>query len=250
MTSVSIPENYRSVLNKLQLACQKRSPELSYKTPRLVAVSKIKPIEDIICAYQEGQRHFGENYVQELLEKAYSPKILENCKDIRWHLIGHLQSNKINKILAIPNLYFIETVDNQKLAAILDKQWLKLRSSNRKLNIFVQINTSVEEAKSGIEPSKATELVKFILENCEHLKFKGLMTIGQYYYDVENGPNPDFLRLLKCREEVANSLNLNWRDIDLSMGMSADFEQAIELGSTNVRVGEVIFGPRATNIVK
>lgn len=239
MTSVNIPENYKSVLKKIELACQKRPEELCYKTPELLAVSKIKPIEDIITAYQEGQRHFGENYVQELLEKAYSPKILENCEDIRWHLIGHLQSNKINKILAIPNLDFIETVDNQKLAASLNKQWPKMRSANKPLNVFVQINTSCEEAKSGTTPDEATDLVRFVLENCEHLKFQGLMAIGQYYYNVENGPNPDFLRLLKCREEVANNLNLDWKSIDLSMGMSADFEQAVELGSTQVRVGKL-----------
>lgn len=102
-------------------------------------------MELIVAAYEEGQRHFGENYVNELVEKAANDVILEKCKDIKWHFIGHLQSNKINKILSIPNLYMIETVDSTKLADQLNKSWEKFGQSDSKLNVMVQINTSNEK---------------------------------------------------------------------------------------------------------
>lgn len=111
----------------------------------MVAVSKTKPVNLIVAAYEEGQRHFGENYVQELEEKANDPIILEKCKDIQWHFIGHLQTNKINKVLCLPNIYMIETVDSKKLATQLNKNWSKFDTCNLKLNIFVQVNTSGED---------------------------------------------------------------------------------------------------------
>lgn len=114
-------------------------------TPRLVAVSKIKPASLIVQAYEVGQRHFGENYVNELAEKASDPLILENCKEIKWHFIGHLQTNKINKLLGSPGLFMVETVDSAKLADNLNKQWLKFRKGDEKLKVMVQINTSGEE---------------------------------------------------------------------------------------------------------
>lgn len=113
--------------------------------PRLVAVSKIKPVSMIVDAYEAGQRHFGENYVNELAEKASDPLILEKCKDIKWHFIGHLQTNKINKLLGSPNLYIVETVHSEKLADNLNKQWPKHRNSEEKLPVMVQVNTSAEE---------------------------------------------------------------------------------------------------------
>lgn len=95
-------------------------------------------------AYEAGQRHFGENYVQELIEKAENPIILEKCNEIKWHFIGHLQTNKINKIINIPNLFMIETVDSKKLATNLNEKWTKL---NEKLNVMIQVNTSGEGGK-------------------------------------------------------------------------------------------------------
>lgn len=114
-------------------------------SPLLVAASKLKPPEIIVEAYEAGQRHFGENYVQEIEEKANNPLILEKCKEIKWHFIGHLQSNKINKVLAIPNLYLIETVHKEKLAEQLNNHWPKFSSDGKKLNVMVQVNTSGEE---------------------------------------------------------------------------------------------------------
>lgn len=102
--------------------------------------------KSIVSAYEAGQRHFGENYVNELVEKACSPLILEKCKEIQWHFIGNLQRNKVNKVLSIPNLYIIETVNSEKLANSLNNSWSKFRKSHdSKLNVMVQVNTSQEE---------------------------------------------------------------------------------------------------------
>lgn len=119
--------------------------ELQCIPPILVAASKLKPPELIVEAYEAGQRHFGENYVQEIEEKAVHPLILERCKAIKWHFIGHLQSNKINKVLALPNLYLIETVHNEKLAEQLNKHWPRFTAEGQKLNVMVQVNISGEE---------------------------------------------------------------------------------------------------------
>ncbi|CAH0556114.1 unnamed protein product [Brassicogethes aeneus] len=244
MSEFDIKQGLRVVLSKLEEASQRRKPELQCIKPTLVAVSKTKPASCIIEAYEEGQRHFGENYVNELVEKANNPDILEKCKDIKWHFIGHLQSNKINKVLALKNIHMIETVDSQKLATNLNKSWPNFGPPDSKLKIFVQVNTSGEQEKNGIEPKEVGNLVKFILSDCKNLQLHGLMTIGKYGYNPEDGPNPDFLKLKSCRDDVCSNLELDWKSVNLSMGMSDDFEQAIELGSTYVRVGSKIFGYR------
>lgn len=120
--------------------------ELENIKPRLVAVSKIKPASLIIDAYEAGQKHFGENYVNELVDKSNHPDILK--RDIRWHFIGHLQRNKVNKVLSVPNLFMIETVDNDKLATAIDSSWQKYRKQDdHKINVMVQVNTSNEPGK-------------------------------------------------------------------------------------------------------
>lgn len=102
-------------------------------------------MESILAAYETGQRHFGENYVSELTEKASHPQILERCKDIKWHFIGNLQRNKVNKVLGVPNLYVVETVDNDRIASALNNSWERFRKNDdKRLNIMVQVNTSQE----------------------------------------------------------------------------------------------------------
>lgn len=242
---VEVAASLKVVRDKIIAASTKRASEYRYFEPRLVAVSKLQPPKLIIQAYEAGQRHFGENYVSELVEKGSHSEILEKCKDICWHFIGHLQRNKVNKVLGVPNLYIIETVDNEKIASALHNSWPKFRKTeDAKLNVMVQVNTSREEEKSGCEIEEVSTLVKHVIENCKNLKFVGLMTIGEYGYDISKGPNPDFLTLKKCREDVSKNLNMDWKDIELSMGMSNDYEHAVELGSTNVRVGSAIFGER------
>lgn len=242
---VEIATNLKIVREKIIQAAAKRLPELNTVEPTLVAVSKLKPADDIITAYEAGQKHFGENYVNELAEKASDPKILEQCKEIRWHYIGHLQGNKVNKIVKTTNLFVIETVDSEKIASALDVGWMKnIKDENSRLKILVQVNTSKEEGKNGCKVEAVSSLVKYILENCKYLEFAGLMTIGQYGYDVSKGPNPDFLSLVECRNNVCQELGLNKNNVELSMGMSSDYEHAIDLGSTSVRVGTSIFGDR------
>ncbi|XP_078358532.1 pyridoxal phosphate homeostasis protein-like isoform X1 [Oculina patagonica] len=255
----------RSVITRVKDATAKRSSELPRTAPRLVAVSKLKPADCIIEAYEHGQRHFGENYVQELIEKSNNPKVQE-LKDIRWHFIGHLQTNKCNNIVGVPNLFMIETVDSAKLASTLNSSWSK-QNKPQPLNVMVQVNTSKEEmfpmqkavvssanisteafsvflGKSGCSSDHCVELVEHVIQHCPHLKFSGLMTIGEMNYDWSQGANPDFVCLVECRKKVCEKLGLSLEDVELSMGMSNDFDKAILMGSTNVRVGSTIFGAR------
>lgn len=184
--------------------------------------------------YDLGQRDFGENYVRELCEK--TPLL---PKDIKWHLIGHLQSNKVKElIIGCPNLYIVESVDTIKLATKLNNVCEKYRKENP-LNILVQVNTSKEEQKSGCDETEVNNIVDYILKNCPYLKFCGLMTIGQY--DVV--ADIFFEKLIEIKNKLINDLKLK-DDLIVSMGMSADWENAIKFGSTNIRVGSAIFGER------
>ncbi|KAJ3326425.1 hypothetical protein HDU76_012929 [Blyttiomyces sp. JEL0837] len=200
---------------------------------RLVAVSKTKPSSDILAAYAGGQRHFGEN-VQELVDKAQ-----ELPTDIQWHFIGSLQSNKCKILAAIPNLYAVETIDGIKKADTMQKA---CTSRATPLNVFVQVNTSGEESKSGIKPNECVDVAKHIVSSCPNLKLSGLMTIGSPENSSSNEENPDFKLLSECAKSVEEATGLT---MELSMGMSDDFELAIQMGSTNVRVGSVLFGARA-----
>ncbi|RWS27660.1 hypothetical protein B4U80_06015 [Leptotrombidium deliense] len=212
---------------------------------RLVAVSKTKPIQSILEAYACGQRHFGENYINELLEKSNDAQITENCPEIKWHFIGRIQSNKINKLLSVPNLFVVETVSSENVAESLNRSLEKMNQNqeNEKLKVMVQINTSDEQNKNGVQPKQASSLVQFILEKCSRLQFTGIMTIGALDRNPSDGPNPDFQRLVECKSEIMQRLQLK-DEMELSMGMSNDFEEAITLGSTNVRIGSTIFGVR------
>nr|XP_022345143.1 pyridoxal phosphate homeostasis protein-like [Crassostrea virginica]XP_022345144.1 pyridoxal phosphate homeostasis protein-like [Crassostrea virginica] len=244
----SVSSALRCVLDKIEAAADKRKkaesdPSNVPAITRLVAVSKTKPPSAVIEAYRCGQRHFGENYVNEIAKKSIDPQILEECKDIQWHFIGHLQKNKTGALVSCPNLYMVETVDCDKISNSLNKQW-ESRNKTGKLKVMVQVNTSLEENKSGCKEADIASVVRNILDNCPNLEFIGLMTIGSFDHDLSKGPNPDFLKLSACRDKLCQELNLDKTKVELSMGMSADFEHAIELGSTNVRVGSTIFGAR------
>jgi len=242
---MSVKENLGVISSKVVSAFSAADPLIrASRQPRLVAVSKTKPVEMIIEAYETGHRDFGENYIQELDEKSHSPDILSKCPDIRWHFIGSCQSNKVNKLMSCPRLTLIETVTSTKLANKINSQ---VKDGN-KIGIFVQVNTSGEGNKNGIEPANVTETVKHILENCPKLKFCGLMTIGDLGNSMAasaEGGNPDFETLRAARKSVSDALKIAEEDIELSMGMSKDFEEAIKMGSTNVRVGSSIFGSRS-----
>ncbi|KAF9544695.1 hypothetical protein EC957_011802 [Mortierella hygrophila] len=230
-----IADNLAGVKAKLDETLQSKGT--STQTARLVAVSKLKPASDILAAYEKsGHRNFGENYVQELEEKSK-----ELPGDIKWHFIGSLQSNKCKVVAAIPNIFVVETVDSAKKATTLDKACAAAARSEP-LRIFLQVNTSGEGSKSGMLPSGALEVAQHVVSTCSHLKLAGLMTIGSPNPDLENGENPDFKALNECRTTIQDALKIN--DLELSMGMSDDFERALLQGSTNIRVGSTIFGSR------
>lgn len=252
-----------SVHERMLAAVQKRPADVAPpgSMPKLVAVSKLKPISAIIEAYECGQRFFGENYIQELETKSNSEELLSKCPDIKFHFIGHLQSNKVNKLLKVRNLHMVETIDSVKLADLIDKaierhataehsnagcgdfQIPATCADGAKLKVLIQVNTSGEEQKNGIQPEQAVELAEHITRSCRWLKLAGLMTIGKLE-GWGDGPNLDFTRLYELRATVARSLMIEPTDLELSMGMSGDFEEAILRGSTNVRIGTTIFGAR------
>lgn len=228
--AAQLAENYKHVTAAIREASGDRAVHL-------VAVSKTKSPACLLALYNEGQRVFGENYVQELAEKTK-----ELPQDIAWRFIGHLQSNKVKELLSeAPNLQVIETVDSEKLASKINDGCEKYRGG-RAIDVYVQVNTSGEESKSGTEPGAPTvELARYIKDKCPHLVFKGLMTIGMP--DYTSKPE-NFTCLSQCRAEVAKALNVPEESLELSMGMSGDFINAIKMGSTSVRVGSSLFGAR------
>ncbi|KAJ4338595.1 hypothetical protein N0V95_008019 [Ascochyta clinopodiicola] len=238
-----LTENIASITSRINAASK------SGQNVRLIAVSKLKPANDILALHQPPnplQTHFGENYVQELLEKS---KLLP--RSIRWHMIGGLQSNKCKQLAEqIPNLWCVSSVDSEKKANELEKGCRALLEKDQeaeKLRIMVQVNTSGEEAKSGVEPADTVTLCRHVIEKCPHLELFGLMTIGAIARSKETTPeneNEDFVCLRDTRDKVAEELGWDKSKLELSMGMSADFEGAIKMGSDEVRVGSDIFGER------
>ena len=205
---------------------------------RLIAVSKTYPSETILEAYNQGIRIFGENKVQELL-----PKSEALPKDIEWHLIGHLQSNKVKYIATFINL--IHSVDSLKLLQEIDKQADK---NNRIISCLLQIFIDTEETKFGLSFQEAEEILNSPeLEKLEHIRIKGFMGMAT------NTENEEQIRkefkslknfLDKCRKEYQHK-NIDLQE--LSMGMSGDYQIAMEEGSTMIRVGSAIFGARNYN---
>ncbi|KAK6917772.1 Protein of unknown function DUF1068 [Dillenia turbinata] len=194
----------RSVLSRVQQATERASR--CADQIRVVAVSKTKPVSLLRQVYDCGHRCFGENYVQELVEKAP-------------------QSNKVKPLLSgVPNLAMVETVDDEKIANLLNKA---IESIGRKpLKVFVQVNTSGEESKSGIDPSGCVELARHVHLGCPNLEFCGLMTIGMP--DYTSTPE-NFKTMANCRTEVCKALGIPEEQCELSMGMSGDFEPAVHL---------------------
>eukprot|EP00931_Biecheleriopsis_adriatica_P087767 TRINITY_DN62194_c0_g1_i1.p1 TRINITY_DN62194_c0_g1~~TRINITY_DN62194_c0_g1_i1.p1 ORF type:complete len:266 (-),score=67.43 TRINITY_DN62194_c0_g1_i1:44-772(-) len=236
---MGIPEQLEAVQAAVKQAAAARAEAL--KAPehsvRLVAVSKTKPVEDLKAAYDAGHRHFGENYVQEIVEK--SPQM---PGDVQWHFIGTLQSNKVGMLVkGCPGLSCLETISSEKLARAVDKAW-QAAYPERPLRVMVQVNSSGEETKNGVDPKDVGELCKVIVKECEGLQLAGLMTIGAP--DYSGCRTEDFETLRKCRDEAAAATGLDAESLEMSMGMSSDYENAIREGSTSVRVGSSIFGAR------
>lgn len=205
------------------------SSELAAKNVTLVAVSKTKPVADIEALYALGQRDFGENYVQELVDKQASLPV-----DIRWHFIGHLQSNKVKYIA--PFVYLIHGVDSLKLLKEIDKQAAK---NNRIIQCLLQVHIASEETKFGMDEQELAEVLSQ-LHLFPNVKVCGLMGMASFS-DDETKVRNEFktLHQLLIKSAISDPASAI-----LSMGMSGDYTMAIEEGSTMVRIGSLLFGAR------
>ena len=219
---------------KEQIASHARQTGRQPEQIKLLAVSKTKPAEAILAAYQAGQRLFGESYVQEAVTKVQYLKNIPDYADIEWHFIGPLQSNKTR--LVAENFDWIHSIEREKIAQRLNEQ----RPAHLPaLNICIQVNISGEQTKSGITADEVFGLAG-IISNFPRLKLRGLMTIAENTDDL-NIVRDNFLQM----QELYNRLKNQYPSVDtLSMGMTDDMAVAIECGSTMVRIGTAIFGSR------
>lgn len=231
---MSVPTNIASIQERIAAAARRagRKPnEIA-----LMAVSKTQPPERIREAYSAGQRLFGENRVQEFAGKF---EALRDLKDAEWHMIGHLQTNKAAKTAEL--FRAIDSIDSLKLAERLDAA---VRALGRKMEVLVEINLGGEAAKSGIAAnSPGLEELLRTAPRLEALVFRGLMTVPPLTDDPQDA-RPYFRKLRELRDAIAARKLTSVAMDELSMGMSHDFEVAIEEGSTCVRVGTAIFGQR------
>ncbi len=230
MSQSVLKENYDLVLNKVKRACERAGRD--EKDVTLIAVSKTKPVEMLQEVYDCGCRDFGENKVQEIMDK-YDK--LPN--DIRWHMIGHLQTNKVKYI--VDKVYMIHSVDSIKLAKEISKEAVK---KNVTVKILLEVNVAQEETKFGMMSDEVKEFYNEVID-LPGLKVCGLMTIAPYVEDSEEN-RQYFVKLRQLMVDMTEEKNDNKDVGELSMGMTGDYEVAIEEGATYVRVGTGIFGER------
>lgn len=225
-----IRDNLESVEKNIAAACERAHRNRSDVT--LIAVSKTKPVSDIRQAMECGITVFGENKVQEIQQKTE-----EITEPLSWHMIGHLQANKVKYLPG--KVCMIHSVDNVKLANEIEKQFAK---HDLKIDVLIEVNMAHEDTKFGLSPDNAPGFIKEI-SNLSHLNVRGLMTIAPYTDDPES--NRQYFRGLRELMQNINNMNILPAKMDtLSMGMTGDYEVAIEEGATFVRVGTGIFGER------
>lgn len=225
-----IKENLAIVEDNIRKACEKAGRERSEVT--LIAVSKTKPVSDIRQAMECGITVFGENKVQEIRDKTAEIK-----EPLSWHMIGHLQVNKVKYLPGVACM--IHSVDNLKLAQEIEKQSAK---HDLVMDVLIEVNMAHEDTKFGLSPQEVIPFVKEI-SSYEHLNIRGLMTIAPYTENPES--NREYFKGLKGLKDEINALNIPRVKMDtLSMGMTGDYQVAIEEGATFVRVGTGIFGER------
>ena len=222
----TVAENVRSTLENISSICKRigRNPN----SVTIVAVTKVFPVEKIIEANNAGIFDIGENFVQELREK----KDKVTNERVRWHFIGHLQKNKVKYIA--PWIHLIHSVDSLELAMEINK---RAEQSNRIIDILLEVHTTDEETKNGIQPEETITIAKEI-QKLKNLKLNGLMTMGPLSDNAEDA-RPSFRTL---RELITELRNNGIETQHLSMGMSGDYEIAIEEGSNMIRLGRAIFG--------
>ncbi len=226
-----VAEKLIEVRNRIETVCVRcgRRPE----EVLLVAVSKTFGLETVREAVIAGQRDFGENYVQELTEK----RSALSDRGIRWHYIGHLQSNKAKYIAEF--VHMVHSVDNERIALELDK---RAEKSNRLIDILLEVHTTDEATKFGVLPSKTIELAK-VISGLKRVRIQGLMTMGPFSEDP-NDSRASFRQLVELKKKIEGEGIENVTMRHLSMGMTHDFEVGIEEGATIVRIGTAIFGSR------
>ncbi len=227
----SIAQNLAKIQEEISNACLHAGREPN--AVKLIAISKKKSAEAILDAYQSGQRDFGENYVQEFLAKKRDP-LLAQCQ-INWHFTGHLQSNKIKSV--IDQVSMIQTIDKLSTAEAVSK---RAEQAGLTMPILMEVNISNEYSKSGFEPEEVLSAADSISE-LPHVELHGLMTIGSPDLSVVG---MEFYHMRKLLEEVAKNSSNPENVCELSMGMSQDYDIAIQEGATMVRIGTSIFGAR------
>lgn len=225
-----IRKNIETVKKHMEAACEKCGRDAG--EVRLIAVSKTKPLSALQEAYTCGCRDFGENKVQELVEKYEAMP-----KDIRWHMIGHLQRNKVKYL--VDKVFLIHSVDSLRLAQEIEKEAAKLEKT---VNILIEVNVAEEESKYGVTAEETPALIEEIAK-MPHIRVKGLMTIAPYVEDAEEN-RQYFEKLNKIYVDIIHKNIDNVFMEELSMGMTGDYEVAITEGATYIRVGTGIFGER------
>lgn len=230
MRQEEITQNLQEVRRRIQRACERAGRDPGEVT--LIAVSKTKPLADLQAAYGAGARDFGENKVQEILEKA--PAMPE---DARFHMIGHLQRNKVRQVL--PHAVLIHSVDSVRLAQQIQQEAERL---DRTADILLEVNVAGEESKFGFSPEETEEAVKTI-SRFPQLRIRGLMTIAPFVDDPEENRGI-FQKLYQLSVDIKKKNIDNVTMNVLSMGMTGDYEVAVEEGATMIRVGTGIFGAR------
>lgn len=225
-----ISQNLSEIDSQIKQACQTTGRDC--ENVKLICVSKTKPVEMLKAAYNAGYREFGENKVQEITLKA--PEMPD---DTIFHMIGHLQKNKVKK--AVQYAEIIHSVDSYELAEVINNEAGKI---NKVQKILIEINIASEESKYGVKTESVAGLIKKLSE-FENIKICGLMCVAPFTEEAES--NRQYFRTMQNLLIDINSLNINNVNMDiLSMGMSGDFKVAIEEGATHVRVGTAIFGER------
>lgn len=226
---MTVKDRYEIVLDNIKKACERsgRNPE----DITLISVTKTHGAELINEAIDAGAKDIGENKAQELCNK------YDDVKPVRWHFIGHLQTNKVKTI--VDKVVMIHSVDSDKLASEIDK---RAKSSGVVMDILVEINIGMEDSKSGATEEEARDLIKKIRDEYQNLRVRGLMCVPPITDNPENSRR--YFRKLKDIFESIKELSEDENFDTLSMGMSGDYEVAIEEGATVVRVGTAIFGAR------
>lgn len=225
-----IAENLKDVRNRIEDAC--KTADRKSEEVVLIAVSKTKPASMLTEAYESGCRHFGENKVQELVEKY---EVMP--KDIKWHMIGHLQRNKVKYI--VDKVFMIHSVDSLRLAEEISKEACKKKVT---VSVLIEVNVAEEDTKFGVSVKETEELIRQIAP-LPGISIEGLMTIAPYVDDPEE--NRQYFAQLKQLSVDISTKNIDNVSMNvLSMGMTGDYAVAIEEGATFVRVGTGIFGER------